>query len=196
MIASNFCLSISGTPGEMEKFLRSIAGDPGFISSRDKALFETLYTSGLRIHEALGLNIDDADLWNGMARVFGKGGRERMAPLGKTAVKALESYLDERKKRFGRAPEKALFVNFRGGRLTPRGASKALKSRARKSPLTKDMAPHAFRHSFATHLLNAGADLRTVQEMLGHRSLASTQIYAHTSIEGLKKVYAGAHPRG
>lgn len=184
------------TEVEMEKFLGSLGGDSGFKTLRDKALFETLYSSGLRIHEALGLNLDDADLWNGMVRVFGKGARERMVPLGKTAVNALEAYLDERKKRFGRGADKALFLNVRGGRLSTRGASKVLKTLVRKSPLSKDVAPHAFRHSFATHLLNHGCDLRTVQEMLGHRSLASTQIYAHTSIDGLKKVFAAAHPRG
>jgi site-specific recombinase XerD len=131
-----------------------------------------------------------------MIRVFGKGARERKVPLGQTAVHALEVYLDERKKRFGSWAAKALFLNMRGGRLSTRGASQILKAQVRKSPLSQGISPHAFRHSFATHLLNRGLDLRSVQEMLGHKSLSSTQIYTHTSIEDLKKVYARAHPRG
>ena len=110
--------------GEMAKFLSSVNGGSTFISLRDRSLFELLYSSGLRIHEALGLNIDDTDLWNGMVRVFGKGGRERMVPLGKSAVHALENYLDERKAKPGNGAGRALFLNFRGGRLTARGASK------------------------------------------------------------------------
>jgi len=182
--------------GEMDHFLVSVAAKNEFKAARDRALFETLYSSGLRINEALGLNMEDIDLWNGMVRVFGKGSRERLVPMGKTAVRALETYQDIRSKRFGRMSSRAHFLNARGGRLTARGAFKSLKGWARQLPSGKTLTPHGFRHSFATHLLNRGCDLRTVQEMLGHRSLSSTQVYTHTSMEGLKKIYQGAHPRG
>ncbi|OGR84221.1 MAG: hypothetical protein A2901_06700 [Elusimicrobia bacterium RIFCSPLOWO2_01_FULL_54_10] len=183
--------------GDMGKFLGSLDDSKTLKTLRDRALFEMLYSSGLRIHEALNLNLTDADLWNGVLRILGKGGRERMAPLGSSAVRALEIYLDERAKHFGRAGgERALFINLRGTRLTVRGAAKILQGRVRGALPGRGLTPHGFRHSFATHLLNRGCDLRSVQEMLGHRSLASTQIYTHTSIEGLKKIYQGAHPRG
>ncbi len=186
------------TETEMGQFLGKLDAAKSPLGLRDRALFEVLYSSGLRISEAMGLNLEDADLWNGTVRVFGKGSRERMVPLGKSAVHALEDYLDSRKRLdLSTSPDRrALFLNSRGGRLSARGASKELEAWRGKAGVTKHFSPHKFRHSFATHLLNRGCDLRTVQEMLGHRSLSSTQVYTHTSIDRLKKTYEGAHPRG
>ncbi len=185
------------TESEMGQFLGKFDAAKDLKGLRDHAFFEVLYSSGLRIHEAVGLNLDDVDLWNGTLRVFGKGSRERIVPLGKSAVHALEAYLDKRKgQNRSLQAARAVFLNLRGGRLSTRGAFKSLELWKGRFQQTKGFSPHTFRHSFATHLLNRGCDLRTVQEMLGHKSLSSTQVYTHTSIERLKKTYEGAHPRG
>ncbi len=160
---------------------------------RDKAILELLYASGLRIHEAMNLNIEDLDLWNGMVRILGKGNRERMLPIGTSATKAVERYLNARA---AELPKKgALFLNPQRKRLTTRGARKIIGRWAGNSGLSRKVHPHMFRHSFATHLLDRGCDLRTVQELLGHKSLNSTQLYTHTTLERLRKVYNQAHPR-
>lgn len=168
---------------------------PGTRSRRDSALVEFLYSSGLRRAELAALNVGDVDFLAGTVRVFGKGSRERVVPVGQPALERLRAYLKERAGALekGDAP---LFVNDRGARLSADGVAFLLKRWARAGGLSKPLTPHTLRHSFATHLLNAGADLRQIQEMLGHKNLATTQVYTHVSLEKLKKVYDGAHPRG
>lgn len=158
---------------------------------RDKAILETFYSAGLRIHELAGLNDDDLDVLGEVIRVRGKGKKERLAPLGEPAVQALQKYLALRK-RTARGP---LFVNRFGGRMTPRSIQRMLKKYLIAAGLDPSLSPHKLRHSFATHLLDAGADLRAVQELLGHANLSTTQIYTHITPERLKKVYEKAHPR-
>ncbi|MBD5626514.1 MAG: tyrosine recombinase XerC [Desulfovibrio sp.] len=161
---------------------------------RDLALAELLYGSGLRISEALGLDVDDLQLAGGVARVMGKGGRERMAPLSDASREALHAWLAERPY-LAPADSPALFVGARGGRLDRREASRRIARLCREAGLDVTVSPHALRHSFATHLLDAGADLRSVQELLGHRRLATTQRYTQVSLERLMRVYDAAHPR-
>ena len=150
-----------------------------------------LYSGGLRIHELTGLNDDDLDLLAEVARVRGKGKKERLTPLGGPAIEAVQEYLKLRQ-RGARGP---LFVNRFGGRLTPRSVQRMLKKYLIAAGLDPSLTPHKLRHSFATHMLDAGADLRSVQELLGHASLSTTQIYTHITPERLKKVYDKAHPR-
>jgi len=155
-----------------------------------------IYSGGLRISEAMGLNFEDVDLGHGIMRVRGKGKKERIAAIGGPAERALGRYLAIRPIRSGNtAPRAPLFVNKYGNRLTARSFQRLLKAYLATAELPGDMTPHKLRHSFATHLLNAGADLRSVQELLGHASLSTTQIYTHISAERMKEVYAKAHPR-
>jgi len=173
---------------------------------RDKALFETLYSCGTRVSELAGLNLADVDLLGDIIKVRGKGKKERICPLGKPAIKALNNYLDIRstffsktgkaaRKGFKTSPNKnAVFVNAKGGRLTTRSMERILKSYV-ANVTSKKVTPHTLRHSFATHLLSRGADLRSVQELLGHKNLSTTQIYTHVSTELMKKVYDSTHPR-
>jgi tyrosine recombinase XerC len=160
---------------------------------RDAALLELLYSSGLRIHEACQLNAGDIDLWSGMIRVFGKGDKERMVPVGETALKRVHAYLEVRSPNGRRGAP--LFMNARGGRLTERGARLVVARWVRQASLRQKVSPHSFRHSFATHLLNRGCDLRTVQEMLGHKNLVTTQTYTHVTAERLRDLYQKTHPR-
>jgi tyrosine recombinase XerC len=162
-------------------------------SLRDAALLELLYSSGIRVDEARQLNVEDVDLWGGIVRVFGKGGRERLVPLGQTAQKTIHSYIESRPASLRHAAP--LFLNNHGLRLSDRGARHIVSKWVVQAALRQKISPHAFRHSFATHLLDRGCDLRSVQEMLGHRNLSTTQIYTHVSPEHLKKVYQQAHPR-
>lgn len=167
------------------------------LAPRDRALMELLYSSGLRIQETVDLNIGDMDFWNGTVRVMGKGGKQRQVPMGKSAVQSMETYIKWRETRF-KIPVTAkspAFVNARGGRITPRGSQVVIDRWIQKSAITTRVSPHTFRHTFATHLLNRGCDLRAVQEMLGHKSLATTQIYTHATIDHLRRVYESAHPR-
>jgi integrase/recombinase XerC len=157
---------------------------------RDRAILETLYGGGLRVSELVGLDRDD--LRDGVATVRGKGRKERLAPLGRTAVAALEEYLSARPRT---ADPRPVFLNAKGKRLTVRSVHRLLKACALKAGMDPRTKPHTLRHSFATHLLDRGADLREVQELLGHASIATTQIYTHVSMERLKKVYERAHPR-
>jgi integrase/recombinase XerC len=152
---------------------------------------ETFYSGGLRIHELVGLNDDDLDLLGEVVRLRGKGKKERLAPLGSPAIEALKKYLALRQ-RTARGP---LFVNRFGGRLTARSVQRMLKKYLLAVGLDPALSPHKLRHSFATHMLDAGADLRAVQELLGHANLSTTQIYTHITPERLKKVYEKAHPR-
>ncbi len=161
---------------------------------RDRALLEMLYGAGLRVSECCGLDIDDIDRGadGALVRVrHGKGGKERIVPLGSVALAALDAYLEVRDQLAGPEPH-ALFRNHRGGRLTPRSVQRHLAGYAAATGTSA--TPHALRHSFATHLLDGGADLRAIQELLGHASLASTQIYTKVSLDHLMKVYDGAHP--
>jgi integrase/recombinase XerC len=173
------------------------ATDP--LRLRDRAMLEVLYAAGTRIAEITGLNTGDVDLSGGYIRVFGKGAKERLVPLGDYATTALQAYLRHGRPRLikretGRF-EEALFLNRVGQRLSPRGLRNILKAYAVKAGLPGRVSPHTLRHSFATHLLDGGADLRVVQELLGHARLSTTQVYTHLSKERLKKVYDKTHPR-
>jgi len=166
--------------------------DHAFAVWRDKAMLEVFYSSGIRIHELVGLNDDDVDLLGEIARIRGKGKKERLAPLGSPAVEALQRYLELRR-RSARGP---LFINQEdGGRLTARSIQRILKKYLIAVNLDPSLTPHKLRHSFATHMLDAGADLRSVQELLGHANLSTTQTYTHVTPERLKRVYEKAHPR-
>jgi integrase/recombinase XerC len=158
---------------------------------RDKAILEVLYSGGLRIHELEQLNDDDVDLIGEVVRVRGKGKKERLAPLGGPCVETVQKYLQLR----GRTSRGPLFVNRFGGRMTARSMQRMLKQYLVAAGLDPSLTPHKLRHSFATHMLDAGADLRSVQELLGHANLSTTQIYTHITPERLKKVYDKAHPR-
>lgn len=167
-----------------------------FASARDTAMVELIYSGGLRIGEAVGLNYGDLDLAGNSVRVRGKGKKERLAILGAPAHRAVAAYLRLRREYGGgREPASPLFLNQRGGRLTARSFQRDLKNYLTAAGLPVDFTPHKLRHSFATHLLDAGADLRSVQEMLGHENLSTTQIYTHVSAERMKNVYKKAHPR-
>ncbi len=161
---------------------------------RDRAILELLYSSGLRVGELAGLNLEDLDLPGGTVRVRGKGRKERLVPVGSKAALALSRYLAEERKA-GRGSTEPIFVNLRGGRLTSRSVHRLLTGLARRQGWTKRITPHSLRHSFATHLLGAGADLRAIQEMLGHRSLSTTQRYTRVDLEQLSRVYDQSHPR-
>jgi integrase/recombinase XerD len=181
--------------GEVEALLAAPnEADPAGM--RDRAILETMYGSGLRISELVGLDVDDADLEEGSVRVVGKGNKERVVPLGRFAVAALGSYLTRSRPLFaGGSSRAALFLNQRGGRLTRQGTAKILKASAVRAGLLRRVTPHTLRHSFATHLLEGGADIRVVQELLGHATLATTQIYTLVSGERLREEYFSAHPR-
>jgi integrase/recombinase XerC len=162
------------------------------LSLRDRAILETLYSCGLRIGELTALNIGSVDLQQRLVRVLGKGRKERIVPIGGKATEALDLYLSSRGTV---ADESALFVNQRGGRLTPRSIQRKLKEQLLSARLLIDATPHSLRHSFATHLLDSGADLRSIQELLGHASLSTTQKYTQVSVSQLMAVYDRAHPR-
>jgi len=162
----------------------------GTIEARDLAMLELFYSTGMRLSELAGLRDDDLDLVSDQVKVRGKGRKERLLPVGRPANKALRAYM---RRRGERAP--ALFLNKRGGRLSVRGVQLAMRKLFLTLARGRVMHVHALRHSFATHLLDAGADLRAVQELLGHASLSTTQVYTHTSVERLKSVYHKAHPR-
>ena len=166
------------------------APEPSVTGARDRALLELLYASGLRVAEGCGLDLEDLDEVRHTVRVLGKGDRERVVPVGETALGALAAYLELRGRRRG-----PLFLNARGGRLTPRSARRIVRARARQAGIGQRVTPHTLRHSFATHMLGAGADLRLIQELLGHRRLSTTQRYTHMSPEHLMRVYDAAHPR-
>lgn len=179
---------------EIDRLLQAPQGRT-WQTLRDRAILETLYSAGLRVGELTA--IDDAALNfdEGLVRVRGKGKRERLAPLGSFAVKALVDYLKARAKQFPKPKTAALFLNKSGGRLTTRSVARMLEKYLQASGLDARTSPHTLRHSFATHLLDRGADIRSVQELLGHKSLMTTQIYTHVSTANLKAVYEKAHPR-
>lgn len=164
---------------------------------RDLAMFELMYASGMRISECLNLNLEDIHLTMGFVRCFGKGGKERIIPLGGAAIKACQKYMEEARPKLLKIGEKtdAIFISQRGKRLTRQGIWKLLKMHAINAGIKKEITPHVLRHSFATHLIENGADLRAVQEMLGHADISTTQIYTHVSKTRLKEVYKQFHPR-
>ncbi|HEY67894.1 MAG: recombinase XerC [Chloroflexi bacterium] len=163
---------------------------------RDRAIIEVLYAAGLRVSELVGLNVADVDLHQALVHVVGKGGKERIGLLGRPAVQALRAYLKVgRPALLGQRPTNALWLNHRGGRLTTRGVALILSRAGKQAGIRTPVSPHILRHSFATHLLDGGADLRIVQELLGHANLATTQIYTHVSQSRAREVYMRAHPR-
>jgi integrase/recombinase XerD len=180
---------------EVKRLLESVAGSDAIVL-RDRALLEVMYGCGLRASEAVGLDVNDLDLRRGFVRPHGKGSKERVVPLGREAAVAVQRYLRTgRPELVGSRPQSRLFVNFRGGSLTRQGLYKIIQRHAREVGLDGKMSPHTLRHSFATHLLSGGCDLRSVQEMLGHADVATTQMYTHLSGERIREVYFKAHPR-
>lgn len=183
--------SLLEAPGEEDAFV-----------SRDRAILELLYSTGMRVAELAALNMDLLDFETGMVRVQGKGSRERLVPVGRPALEALRAYLPQREQLSrqragrGRQPEaRAIFLNGRGSRLTVRSIERLVGTYARRAGIASRVTPHALRHSFATHLLEMGADLRSVQELLGHVSLSTTQKYTHLNLDHLSDVYDRAHPK-
>ena len=179
-------------------------GGDSFIRVRDRTMLEFLYGSGLRVSELVGLNLKDVRTDLQVLRVWGKGRKERIVPFGNKARQALESYLVKREEILrrrmpeeeeGKVGEGPLFLNRSGGRLTARSVARRLDGYARELRLPREVSPHALRHSFATHLLDSGADLRAIQELLGHASLATTQRYTHLSLDRIMEVYDRVHPR-
>ena len=163
---------------------------------RDKAMLELLYATGMRVSELVNLNIDNVDLQEGFIRCVGKGSKERIVPMGQIAILAVKDYSENaRLKLIADPKELAVFVNHHGKRLTRQGFWKIVKKYAVQAKIRKEITPHTLRHSFATHLLENGADIRSVQEMLGHADISTTQIYTHVTKERLKDVYAKSHPR-
>lgn len=176
---------------ETDRLLDTASNSHKF-AARDKALFELMYSSGLRRSEVTGLKIRDIDFFNGVVKVYGKGAKERLVPVTDAALEAIEFYLACRKN-----PQKdeALFLSKNGTPLSGDGLAYIFKNTAIASHLARKVTPHSLRHTFATHLLNNGCDLRSLQEMLGHKSLLATQVYTHVSLEKLKSVYKNAHPQ-
>jgi integrase/recombinase XerC len=167
------------------------------LDARDLAVLEVFYSTGIRVSELVGLNWADIDVQLGIIRVVGKGSKERIVPIGKVALVALEQYSDEQRKRWNLAckGECAVFLNNRGGRITTRSVARIVEKHLKLAGIQIKMGPHGLRHSFATHLLNSGADLRVIQELLGHSSLSTTQRYTHLNLDQLTAVYDKAHPR-
>ena len=183
------------TYSEVKRLLESVSGgDP--IQLRDRALLEVMYGCGLRASEVVGLDVNDIDLRRSFVRPHGKGNKERIVPLGREAAAAVKRYLRAgRPELVGSRPVSRLIVNFRGGPLTRQGLYKVIQRHAAEVGLAGRMSPHTLRHSFATHLLSGGCDLRSVQEMLGHADVSTTQLYTHLSGERIREVYFKAHPR-
>jgi integrase/recombinase XerC len=181
---------------EMFRLLDGIQTDR-LLDCRNRAIFETLYSCGLRVSELTGINLGDVDFESGTVRVLGKGAKQRIVPVGRKALRAIRTYLAQLERSGKPAPgrDAPLFLNKNGGRLTPRSIGRILDRLVVRCGLLTPVTPHTLRHSFATHLLDAGADLRVVQELLGHKSLSTTQKYTHVSIDRLMEAYDKAHPR-
>ena len=171
--------------------------DKSFLGLRDLAIFEVIYSGGVRVSELVGANTNDLDLPNGVLKVRGKGKKERLVSLGSFAVRAIEKYLAARlaQKKSRGFDKRALFLNRRGTRLSRRSVARLFAKYTARAGFGRKITPHTLRHSFATHMLDRGADLRSLQEMLGHKNISSTQIYTHVTTEHLKKLYDKAHPR-
>jgi len=177
------------TEGEVTKLIESAASKDE-RGLRDRAILETFYSTGMRISELAGLNGEDLDIIGGIVKVMGKGKKERLVPIGEVAIAAIRAYLEKRSKQ-----TEAIFLNKNGKRITTRGIRNIVTKYLRLASIKQGVSAHTLRHSFATHLLNRGADLRSVQELLGHANLSTTQIYTHLTTERLKSVYDKAHPR-
>ncbi len=182
---------------QVEALLRAAGDDRTPKELRDRALLELLYGTGARISEAVGLDVDDLDRGSGALRLVGKGGKERIVPVGRFALDAVEGYLVRGRSVLAErgAGGPALFLNSRGGRLSRQSAWTVLRAAAKRADLSGEVSPHTLRHSYATHLLDGGADVRVVQELLGHASVTTTQIYTLVTVDSLREVYAAAHPR-
>ena len=181
---------------DMFRLLDGVKGET-VLALRNRAILETLYSTGVRVAELAGMDIGDVDFYSGFVRVIGKGNKERLAPVGKKALGRIRAYVDTRLKTTGSVIQDSepLFLNSRGGRLSTRSIARLLEVVVRQLGLLRPISPHGLRHTFATHMLDAGADLRVVQELLGHASLKTTQRYTHVSIGRLMEVYDKAHPR-
>jgi len=165
-------------------------------AKRDKAILELLYASGMRVSELVSLNLGDIDTEGGYVRCFGKGHKERLIPIYKQAASTVEEYINEARPHLAHDDnERALFLNRRGERLTRQGLWQILKGYAKAAELDKEVTPHTLRHSFATHMLSGGADLRSVQELLGHVNISTTQVYTHLTTEHVRRTYEKSHPR-
>jgi integrase/recombinase XerD len=165
-------------------------------AKRDRAMLELLYASGMRVSELIALNLGDVDREDGFVRCFGKGHKERLIPIYRQAALFVEEYLKEGRPSLARSEEeKALFLNRRGERLTRQGFWQILKGYAKAAELGEQITPHTLRHSFATHMLSGGADLRSVQELLGHANISTTQVYTHLTSEHLRRTFEKSHPR-
>lgn len=180
------------TEEEVRKLIDAVVlkEKPDEASLRDKAILETFYSTGMRISELVALSMPDMDFISGIIKVMGKGKKERIVPIGEHAIKAIRQYLEKRMRQ-----SDVVFLNKNGRRITDRGVRGIVAKYIRLASLRQGVSPHTLRHSFATHLLNHGADLRSVQELLGHANLSTTQVYTHLTTERLKKVYDKAHPR-
>ena len=165
-------------------------------AKRDRAMLELLYASGMRVSELVSLNLGDVDTKDGYVRCFGKGHKERLIPIHERSALAVEEYITETRPQLARGSDKeALFLNLRGERLTRQGFWQILKGYAKSANLGAEITPHTLRHSFATHMLNGGADLRSVQELLGHANISTTQVYTHLTTEHVRRTYEKSHPR-
>ncbi len=185
---------------EYEQVKRLLETPPinNWLGARDKAILEVLYSTGIRVSELVGLNMDDIDFLGEVVHVRGKGKKERITPISSTALQVIQHYLEFRNKRAqnnSNFDPKVLFVNKHGGRLSTRSVRRKMDKYLKMAGLDPSISPHTLRHSFATHMLNNGADLRSVQELLGHQSLSTTQVYTHLTTKKLKDVYEDAHPR-
>ena len=180
--------------------VRTLLEQPGKHTTpeakRDEAMLQLLYASGMRVSELMALNVDDVNLVDGDVRCFGKGKKERLIPIHPQANKVIDEYVSKARPQLAHSrDEKALFLNRRGERLTRQGFWQILKQYAKSAGITTPVTPHTLRHSFATHMLNGGADLRAVQELLGHANISTTQIYTHLTSEHVKRTYEKSHPR-
>jgi integrase/recombinase XerC len=207
-VASSPVLSIR-TPKQDKKLprfleyeeVKRLLGTPPmntWLGARDRAILETLYSTGIRVSELVALNMDDIDFLGEVVHVRGKGKKERIAPIGSSALQVIQHYMEYRNKRAqnnGNFDARVLFVNKHGRRLSTRSVRRKMDKYLKIAGLDPAISPHTLRHSFATHMLNSGADLRSVQELLGHQSLSTTQVYTHLSTARLKEVYDDAHPR-
>ena len=182
---------------DVVQIIEAAAHDGSVLALRDRALVELLYATGARISEAVGLDLDDLDTEGGVVRLSGKGGKERLVPIGSYAVEAVTAYVIRARPSLAEAGTgtPALFLNARGSRLSRQSAWTVLHKAAKRAGLTAEVSPHTLRHSFATHLLDGGADVRVVQELLGHASVTTTQVYTLVTVDKLREVYVTAHPR-
>lgn len=201
-------LSIFATPKQekslpvflsVDDVFRLLSGVQGVhtLEVRDRAILEVLYSTGIRVSELVGLHWEDIDFQLGILRVLGKGSKERIVPIGEAALRALQDYRAEQERKWRRAAKggAAVFLNHRGARITTRSVARVVEKYLKAASIPVRMGPHGLRHTFATHLLNSGADLRAIQEMLGHASLSTTQRYTHVNLDQLTAVYDRAHPR-